>query len=206
MSRLIACALVVAASPAYAQDATTDVASTDVATSSVPPDITDQGLAASIGIAGGGRTTPGGLRITGHYLYQLSAEDWFVGMAQFTFGSGAGGCFRDRMDDFVCDHGLTDGASAVLGATVRRFFGGRDQFWPFARAGVGVGLVRFTGDDVTGLTIPLHVGGGLRVTVAERIAVIAEAMLDVGFGVFSNGLGLEPQLGAGVTAGAEFSL
>jgi hypothetical protein len=59
---------------------------------------------------------------------------------------------------------------------------------------------------VTGLAVPLHVGGGLRVSVAPAVAVTAEAQLDLGFGAFSHGLGLEPQAGFAITAGAEFKL
>ena len=33
--------------------------------------------------------TPGGLRVAGHYLYQLPTQDWFDGTASFTFGGGA---------------------------------------------------------------------------------------------------------------------
>jgi hypothetical protein len=195
MSRLIALAVIVASASASAQEAPL-----------APPDLTDQGVGASIGLAGGGRTTPGGLRITGHYLYQMSAQDWFDGTAQFTFGSGDAACFRDRMDDTICQHGLVDGVSAEIGANVRHFLGGRGEFWPYVRLGVGIALVRFGDDDVTGLAIPFHGGGGFRVAVADGIAVVVEAALDLGFGRFSSGLGLEPQLGGSVMAGAEFRL
>jgi hypothetical protein len=168
--------------------------------------MSDQAVGASIGVAGGGRTTPGGLRITGHYLYQMSDADWFDGTAQFTFGSGSPACFRDRMNDTICQHGLVDGVSAEIGANVRHFLGGRGDFWPYVRIGIGVSLVRFGDDDVTGLAIPLHGGGGFRVSVADGIAVIAEVALDLGVGRFTNGLGLEPQLGGSVMAGVEFRL
>lgn len=186
--------------------APTDTTATSSTAAIAPSDMSDQGIAASLGVAGGGRTTAGGLRIVGHYLYQLSAQDWFDGTAAFTFGSGAAGCFRDRMNERLCDHGLVDGTAAEVAANVRRFFGGQGEFWPFARAGIGVALVRFGDDAVSGLAIPLHVGGGFRVSVSPGVAVITEAVLDVGLGVFSSGLGLEPQLGGSVTAGAEFRL
>jgi hypothetical protein len=195
MSRLIVLAVIAVSSVAYAQEPTL-----------APPDMSDQGVGASIGVAGGGRTTAGGLRIAGHYLYQMSAEDWFDGTAQFTFGSGSPACFRDRLDDTICQHGLVDGVSAEIGANVRHFLGGNGEFWPYVRLGVGIALVRFGDDDVTGLAIPFHGGGGFRVTVADGVAVIAEVALDLGFGRFTNGLGLEPQLGGSVMAGAEFRL
>jgi hypothetical protein len=195
MSRLIALAVIAASGVAHAQEAPL-----------APPDMSDQGVGGSIGIAGGGRTTPGGLRITGHYLYQMSAQDWFDGTAQFTFGSGSPACFRDRMDDTICQHGLVDGVSAEIGANVRHFLGGQGEFWPYVRLGFGVALVRFGDDDVTGLAVPLHGGAGFRVAVADGVAVIVEAALDLGLGRFTSGLGLEPQLGGSVMAGAEFRL
>jgi len=150
--------------------------------------------------------TPGGLRIAGHYLYQLSDRDWFDGVASFTFGSGHAACFRDRQDALVCSHGLADGSGIEVSVSVRRLFAPQGAFRPFARAGVGVGLVRFAGDDVSGLTIPLHGGGGVRVAVSPSIAVVAEGELALGVGGFNRGLGGEPQLGFAVTAGAEFRL
>lgn len=205
MSRLSALAIVLVlagAASAHAQEVTDASTAQGIA----PGDLSDQAIGGSIGLAGGGRTTAGGLRITGHYLYRMSEQDWFDGTAQFTFGSGAGACFRDRRDDVICQHGLLDGASAAIGANVRRFLAGRGEFWPYLRGGVGLALVRFGGDDVTGLAIPLHLGAGFRVAVSDGIAVITEASIDVGIGRFGNGLGLEPQLGGSLTAGAEFNL
>jgi opacity protein-like surface antigen len=166
----------------------------------------DQAIAAQLGIAAGGRVTPGGLRIAGHYLYQLSDRDWFDGTASFTFGSGGAACFRDRTDVVVCNHGLADGTAVEVSASVRRMFAPQGAFRPFARVGIGIGAVRFSGDDVSGFVIPLHGGGGVRVKVAPSIAVVAEGELVLGFGGFGRGLGAEPQLGLAVTAGAEFRL
>lgn len=169
-------------------------------------DIGDQAISAQAGLATGGRVTPGGLRIAGHYLYQLSARDWFDGAASFTFGSGGAACFRDRQDVLVCNHGLAEGAGIEISASVRRLFAPQGAFRPFARVGIGLGLVRFAGDDVSGFAIPLHGGAGVRATVAPSIAVVAEAELELGFGRFNRGLGSEPRLGLAVTAGAEFRL
>lgn len=169
-------------------------------------EIGDQAIGADIGISGGGRVTPGGLRVAGHYLYQLSHQDWFDGTASFTYGGGDARCFRDRMDTFRCDHGFTDGGSVEISANVRRMFAPRGAFHPFARAGLGVALVRFSGDDVSGLAFPLHAGGGVRASVAPGFAVVAQADVQLGIGMFGHGLGAEPQLGMTVTAGAEFRL
>ena len=97
---------------------------------STTDEIGDQAIGAEIGVATGGRVTPGGLRITGHYLYQLSDQDWFDGTAAFTFGGGAAACFRDRTDAFVCDHGLADGDGIELAANVRRMFAAQGHVPP----------------------------------------------------------------------------
>jgi hypothetical protein len=191
-----------------------DAAATPPATTAAPDatpassddEIGDQAIAAELGLAAGGRVTPGGLRIAGRYLYQLSNEDWFEGTAGFTFGSGRAACFRDRQDKVVCSHGLADGAGIELTASVRRLFPPRGVFRPFARVGVGLGLVRFGDDNVSGFTIPAHGGGGLRVAVATSVAVIAEADLAFGFGSFTRGMGSQLQFGLAITAGAEFRL
>jgi opacity protein-like surface antigen len=177
-------------------------------TSTEPADdeIGDQGISGQIGLTGGGRVTPGGLRIAGHYLYQLSEHDWFDGTASFTFGSGSAACFRDRADQVVCSHGIADGAGVEVSATIRRVFAPQGAFRPYARVGVGIGLARFTDDDVSGFTIPLHGGGGVRVKIEPAIAIVAEADLALGIGSFNRGIGLEPQLGLAVTAGVEFRL
>lgn len=174
----------------------------DAATDELP----DQSIGAALGLAAGGRVTPGGLRVSGHYLYQLSAEDWFDGTASFTFGTGGAACFRDRMDATVCDHGLADGTGVEVTAAVRRMFAARGQFRPFVRAGVGVALVRFGDDDVTGFAVPLHAGAGLRASVGEGVAIVAMSELVLGVGRFGRDLGVEPQLGFAVTAGAELRL
>jgi opacity protein-like surface antigen len=172
----------------------------------VNDDLGDQAISGQLGLATGGRVTPGGLRIAGHYLYQLSGRDWFDGIASFTFGSGRAGCFRDRDDHVHCDHGLADGAGVEVIGGVRRMFAAQGGFRPYARLGVGLGLARFADDDVSGYTITLHAGGGVRVKVAPSIAIVAEADLALGFGGFNRAIGAEPQLGLAVTAGVEFRL
>jgi len=169
-------------------------------------DMGDQAVSAELGLAGGGHLTPGGLRIAGHYLYQLSEQDWFDGAASFTFGSGGAACFRDRMDKVICNHGVADGTGVEISASVRRMFAPQGAFRPFGRIGVGLGLARFSGDDVSGVTVPAHAGGGVRVKVAPSIAIVAEGELALGFGSFNRGLGSEIQFGLAVTAGAEFRL
>jgi hypothetical protein len=171
-----------------------------------PADLGDQGIGAELGAASGGRDTPGGLRVTGHYLYQLSDIDWFDGTAGFTFGSGGAACFRDRSAQLVCEHGLADGVGIEIAASIRRMFAVRDGIRPFARVGLGLALVHFSGDAVSGVAVPLHAGGGVRAEVAPSIAVVVEGELAVGAGSFNRGLGLEPQFGLAISMGAEFKL
>lgn len=197
MSRRVVLAVLLAAHVAYADESVT---------ASAPPDASPQSIGAELGVATGGRVTAGGVRVAGHYLYQLSDQDWFDGVAAFTFGGGGAECFRNRMDNFVCDHGMLQGGSVEVAANVRRYFQGNDQFWPFARAGVGLSIVRFSSDSVTGLGVPLHLGGGVRASVSDGVAIVGEGELAVGFGVFNHSLGLEPQVGVAITVGAEFRL
>lgn len=175
-----------------------------------PRTMSDQAVGADLGVATGGRVTAGGVRVAGHYLYQLAASDWFDGTASFTFGGGTAACFRDRADNYICDHGLAQGGSVELEAGVRRFFAPQGQFWPFLRGGVGLRYVQFGSDSVSGVAIPLHLGGGVRVSVhggaSEDIAITVQGALELGVGAFSHSLGLEPQLGLAITAGVEFGL
>jgi hypothetical protein len=194
--------------PPAAPNAAPNAAPTAVAAApmATDDDVGDQAISAQLGLATGGRVTPGGLRIEGHYLYQLSERDFFDGAAAFTFGSGRAACFRNRQDAVICNHGLADGSGVELAARIRRIFEPRGAFTPFAQLGIGVGVARFSDDDVTGLTIPLHGGGGVRASVTRFMAVVAEADLALGFGAFGNRLGYEPQAGFTVTAGVEFRL
>lgn len=185
----------------------TTASPTAVVASKAPVDMSDQGIGAEIGFATGGGTTPGGLRIAGHYFYQLSEADWFDGIAGFTFGGNDAKCFRDRSNEFVCNHGVADGNSIDIAASVRHFLArAQSGFWPYLRGGVGIGISRFRTDDVTGLAIPLLAGAGIRVSMTPDLALTGEAQVNFGFAAFNRGLGLEPQLGAKVTVGAEFRL
>lgn len=195
MSRLVAILVLLAAQPALAEplDAPDD-------------DLAEHAMSVQAGLATGGRVTPGGFRLTGHFLYQLSSSDWFDGTASFTFGGGDAACFRDRDNVIVCDHSLADGKAIELGVGVRRMFARKGTFRPFLRAGLGAGLARFSSDSLTGLAIPAYVGLGMRAKVRPTISVVVEAGASVGLGIFTRGLGGEPILGAAVTAGAEFDL
>ena len=199
MSRLIALLLVPSLAFAESIEETTD--------DDAPEAIPDQSVGGQVGVAGGaGGVTPGGFRVSGHYLYQLSEQDWFDGAASFTFGSGGAECFRDRMDDVICDHGFAEGRGVEVIAAVRRYFAAQGQFIPYARLGVGISIVRFSDDDVTGLALPIHAGGGVRANVSEQVAIVAAGEIIAGLGRFNRGIGTEAQLGIAILAGAEFRL
>ncbi|HEX5060364.1 MAG TPA: hypothetical protein VFV99_13445 [Kofleriaceae bacterium] len=214
MSRRLAIVLLFAPAAAAADDTaapgqdSATTATAETGNPSAPADMNDQAISATLGVAFGGRTTPGGLAVAGHYFYQLSDHDWFDGSAQFVFGSGGAECFRDRMNDTICDHGLADGYAGGVGAGVRRFLPAlaSGDFWPFARAGLAAAVVRFPDDETTGITLDAQLGAGMRVAVSEAIAITAQFDFVLGLGRFSNGVGGEPQLGVMVTAGAEFRL
>lgn len=169
-------------------------------------DLGDQAIDGELGVAVGGHVTPGGLRVAGHYLYQLTDADWFDGIAAFTYGGGAAACFANRSGQLQCTHGIVQGDEVELVADVRHYFAAHGTFRPFARAGLGLGVVHFSGDSLTGAVIPLHAGGGVRAQVGDGVAIVASAELEAGVGDFGRGLGAAPQLGGAILAGAELRL
>jgi hypothetical protein len=153
-------------------------------------------LSAMIGEAAGfGDVTAGGLRISGAYLYQLSDLDWFDGGLAFTVGKRAAECFRDRADELVCDHGINDGTAIDLHAGVRRFFPGQGEFRPWLRPGLGVRMVRFSADDLTGVGAFLSAAGGIRARVTDRLAIGGRTALELGGAIFGDGYGAALQVG-----------
>lgn len=80
------------------------------------------------------------------------------------------------------------------------------RFIPYVRGGLSLGVASFGSDDVRGLTAPLWIGGGVRATVSEGIAVAAGAVVEAGVGWFNRGLGLEPLAAILITAGVDFGL
>lgn len=169
-------------------------------------DWTDQALGGHVGVAFGGRSTAGGVRLAGSYLYRMSERDWFDGAVAFSIGSGDAACFRDRQDDRVCDHSAVDGFAVDFAFAVRRTWMAKERFAPFARVGLGVRFARFSGDEVAGVSVPLLGALGVAVESSPRTRIIAAGQLEAGGGWFSRGVGLEPQLGLGLTLGIEFAL
>lgn len=161
---------------------------------------------AELGFAVGSSYLPGGLRAAGRFMYQLSAVDWFEGTASFTLGADTAGCFRDRQNQRVCQHGVAQGKSMVISAGVRRWFASRAGYLPFARAQLGLGVARYSSDEVAGLVVPLAIGGGLRKIVANRVAVVASGDVMLGVGVYNAGIGTVALAGLSVLAGVEFEL
>ena len=170
------------------------------------PDVGDREIGGELGIASGSRVTPGGLRVGGHFLYELSDTDWFDGEVAFTFGSGKAACFRDRTDVFVCDHGALDGFSGELGAGVRRFLSASQGFRPYVRVGIAARVLRFDDDGVTGFAIPGSAGAGVRVRVTDDVAIGGEAAVEIGPGWLGHGLGAQLERGFAIGALAEIAL
>lgn len=166
----------------------------------------EQQLVARVGAAIGGRVTPGGLRVSGSYLYNLAEHDWFDGWLAFTFGGGDAECYRDRDDELACEHGALSGVGGELGAGLRRYFPGQGRFAPYVRGGAAVRLVSFGDDELRGVALPLTVAGGVSARVHRIVAVGAEAAVEAGPAWMGRGLGLEPQLGLVVGASVEFAL
>lgn len=163
-------------------------------------------LGARLGLAMGGGTTPGGVRLAGVMLYRMSDADWFDGSLGFTFGGRSSGCAVGADGVLACNHGSLGGAAADVVLGVRRFFAMRQQFAPYLRAGAGLRVVRFDGDELDGVAIPLVLGAGVRARLNDLIAVGGDAALEAGFGLFDRDLGIEPQLGLSVQAVIEFWL
>ncbi len=170
------------------------------------PEPADRELAGTVGVAMGGMNTPGGLRIAGTYLYQLSDDDWFEGGLVLTGAPAEPTCFRDRSDELICDHGVADGASVDLFAGIRRYMIGQDSFQPWVRPGVAVRVARFTDDDLTGIALVGQAAAGVRARINELIAVGGMAALEAGAGLFTRGLGPELQLGFVVGLNVDFAL
>ncbi len=171
-----------------------------------PDDVDNQEIGGLMGIAIGGGTSPGGLHLEGRYLYRMSEVDWLESSVHFSFGGGDAECYLDRSGNRQCGHGLVDGILAQGNVGLRRYFAGQQQFRPFARMGVGVGLLSFADDSVTGLAIPLYMGAGVRAEVAENVLVVVDATFRAGLGFLNQELGIEGFATGTIAAGVEFTL
>lgn len=163
-------------------------------------------IGAEIGVAGGGGTTPGGLRVGGRYLTRLSDHDWFDGGIGFTFGAPAIGCGRVAPDGMDCNHGVADGFAGDLALGIRRHLRGQGAFTPFVRGGAFGRVLRFAADDITGAAIGLELGGGLAADIQDDVAIIAGASAFAGRAWLGGGVGGTGQLGMLVSVGAEVRL
>ncbi|RMH43639.1 MAG: hypothetical protein D6689_04645 [Deltaproteobacteria bacterium] len=163
-------------------------------------------LGARIGLRMGGGTTPGGLGVAVVYLYRLADDVWSESVFDMAVGGGGAACFRDRGDAVRCDHGQLDGFGVGGHTGLRWTLPGKQGFEPFLRGTVGVELVRFGADDLTGIAVPVVVGGGVRAQVAPRVAVGAQADLHAGIARMGRGMSGEPHLALAVVLGVDFVL
>lgn len=163
-------------------------------------------LAAEVGAAGGGGTTPGGMRLGGRYLYRMTDHVWFDGGVHFTFGAPTTGCSRTPPDGMSCDHGVADGFSGDLTLGLRRNLRGQGAFTPFVRGGVFGRVLRFAADDVTGAAAGVEAGAGVAAVVRKDVAVVGSAGVFGGRAWLGSGVGSAGQLGMMVTLGAELRL
>lgn len=200
---MIAATLVALAGAAHAQPPG-DEAAEEYEEPNLDP--SDRELGAMVGLAIGGGNTPGGLRIEGNYLYQLSTDDWFDGGLAFTGAPASATCFRDREDELICDHGVADGAAIDLFAGVRRYLGAQQAFQPWVRPGVAARLAFFPDDDLTGVAVVAHAAAGVRARINDLIAVGGMAAVEAGGALFTRGLGAELQLGMVIGGTVEFAL
>jgi hypothetical protein len=204
MSRYLSAIVAISLGAALTSPARADEA--DELEPAFDPTPADRELGASLGVAIGGRVTAGGLRVEGHYLYQLADHDWFDGRIGFTFGGGPPACFRDRDDEVICEHDKIDGVAIDLGGGIRRWLGAQQGFTPWAAVGAAVRMVRFGDDDVTGFAIPLSAALGVRARVTDDIAVGGLGAIEAGPALVNRGLGLQPQVGLVIGATVEFAL
>jgi hypothetical protein len=175
---------------------------------SAPAGAAEQELGARLGAQiSATDTTPGGLRLGGVYLYRMTERTWSDSAAAFTFGAGGAECYIPRDGGFTCAHGIADGFSFQVASGLRWYpdLGGGDA-QPYLRGGLGLGIVRFGADEVTGLAIPLFAGAGVRFAVTEKVTLSGEAQLDVGPALFNHDLSFQPYLAMTILFGVEISL
>ena len=182
------------------------VAAADTASSSVSANAFTQQLGAQVGAVTGGTTTPGGVGVAGHYSYRLSSKDWIVVGADFVFGRQQSACGMAVDSGLDCDHGLASGFAAGLDVGVRRYLASQGSFVPYVQGGFAVHVARFRADELTGLAIPVVVGGGIRASASDVVGIFAGAQLRVGPSWYNRGLGSRAYASMLVAAGVEFAV
>ena len=165
-----------------------------------------QDIGAHLGFELGGRTTPGGFGIGGEFVYRLSDVDWLDTGVGFVFGSGDASCFRDRDNQTLCNHGIASGFAGEVNIGIRRYLPATGNFAPFIRGGVSGRFVAFPGDDLRGVAFPLWFGAGVRAKVANRVHVVAGALVRGGIAFMNRGLETEPHFSLKIYSGVEFEL
>lgn len=170
----------------------------------------DKHLGPRVGVAIGmlSGVAPGGLRLGGALSWRVADQIWIDAEGALRWGAGGAACFTGRGDDrpLTCEHGLLDGTAieALAGARLPLgpWPGGLD---PYVHAGVGLQVISFADDDVTGVSMPLWGGFGGRYPVDDGLAIVGEATLTLGPGWF-DGLDVEPISTLIVQGGVDFDL
>ncbi|MFH0903515.1 MAG: hypothetical protein V2A73_23040 [Pseudomonadota bacterium] len=174
------------------------------------------GLAARLGVQLSlGDLTPGGLRVGALFLHRMTMRSWFDGEMAFTFGGDEPGCPRpsevDPGEKLVCDHGVADGfAFQLFGGGRLGLLGsaghGSDRAQAYLRAGIGLHLARFAGDDLTGVAMPIWGGAGGMMPVATGVRLVGELLFFGGPAFYDRALGFEPYAGFLAQLGVEIAL
>lgn len=156
-----------------------------------------------------GEVSPGGVRLGGVFLYRLADAWWFDGDAAVAFGRDQRECGPAGATDptLECDHGVLDGFSLRLAVGARYVLDARPSgFVPYLRGGVYGGAASFGEDDVGGPTFGLTAAGGLRIRVADPVALVGEAQLDAGWAFYGGDIGTRGTLALTVLFGVDFAL
>ena len=150
--------------------------------------------------------TPGGLLVTGNYMYRLNGFDWFESEAEFVYGGGGRGCAGEPAETLQCDHGLATGTAMAFTVGLRRFLKAQGRFDPYFRLGLSLRRISFAADELRGIAFPIVFGGGVRTKVHPTTSVVVGGVVQFGPAWFNRGLGVEPQVALLLVGGAEFGL
>jgi hypothetical protein len=168
--------------------------------------VADRELGVHAGIAMNlGGVAPGGLYLSGEVLYRLTDTLWFDGRAGFTIGSSTGHCTFPMSTRNTCDSALLAGFGFELLAGIRWWLATQGTIAPYIALGANGDYSAFSGDDLSGLSIPFWGGFGVRTRLNEVTSLGAEVDLDVGGAHYDRDIAWEGFATLRLTVGAEFA-